>query len=42
MTLSLRVSIKLWDDNVSLGGLIGSNRESIEKVIPDIRIATQK
>jgi hypothetical protein len=36
LTLGLLVRIKLWDDNVSLGGLIGSYRESIEKVIPHI------
>jgi GDP-mannose 6-dehydrogenase len=28
--------IRLWDDNVSLGRLIGSNREYIEQVIPHI------
>jgi GDP-mannose 6-dehydrogenase len=28
--------IKIWDDNVSLGRLIGSNREYIEKAIPHI------
>jgi GDP-mannose 6-dehydrogenase len=28
--------IKIWDDNVSLGRLIGSNREYIENVIPHI------
>lgn len=29
-------SIQIWDDNVSLGRLIGSNREYIEKAIPHI------
>ncbi len=29
-------AIKIWDDNVSLGRLIGSNREYIERVIPHI------
>jgi GDP-mannose 6-dehydrogenase len=28
--------MKIWDDNVSLGRLIGSNREYIEQVIPHI------
>jgi GDP-mannose 6-dehydrogenase len=28
--------IRIWDDNVSLGHLIGSNREYIEQVIPHI------
>ena len=28
--------IKIWDDNVSLGHLIGSNRQYIEEVIPHI------
>jgi GDP-mannose 6-dehydrogenase len=28
--------IRIWDDNVSLGRLIGSNREYIERVIPHI------
>jgi len=28
--------IQVWDDNVSLGRLIGSNREYIEQVIPHI------
>jgi GDP-mannose 6-dehydrogenase len=28
--------IKIWDDNVSLGRLIGSNRDYIEQVIPHI------
>ncbi len=28
--------IKIWDDNVSLGRLIGSNREYIEQAIPHI------
>ena len=28
--------IQIWDDNVSLGRLIGSNREYIEEVIPHI------
>ena len=28
--------ILIWDDNVSLGRLIGSNREYIEQVIPHI------
>jgi GDP-mannose 6-dehydrogenase len=28
--------IKIWDDNVSLGRLIGSNREYIEQIIPHI------
>jgi GDP-mannose 6-dehydrogenase len=28
--------IRIWDDNVSLGRLIGSNREYIESVIPHI------
>jgi GDP-mannose 6-dehydrogenase len=29
-------NIKIWDDNVSLGHLIGSNRDYIEKTIPHI------
>jgi GDP-mannose 6-dehydrogenase len=29
-------SIKIWDDNVSLGRLLGSNREYIEQTIPHI------
>ena len=29
-------NIKIWDDNVSLGRLIGSNREYIDKAIPHI------
>lgn len=29
-------NVKIWDDNVSLGKLIGSNREYIEKTIPHI------
>ncbi|MGB9360224.1 MAG: UDP binding domain-containing protein, partial [Candidatus Sulfotelmatobacter sp.] len=29
-------AIKIWDDNVSLGRLLGSNREYIEKAIPHI------
>ncbi len=29
-------TIKIWDDNVSLGRLIGSNREYIEQTIPHI------
>jgi GDP-mannose 6-dehydrogenase len=29
-------NIKIWDDNVSLGRLIGSNREYIEQAIPHI------
>jgi GDP-mannose 6-dehydrogenase len=29
-------AIKIWDDNVSLGRLIGSNREHIEQAIPHI------
>lgn len=29
-------SIRIWDDNVALGRLIGSNREYIEKAIPHI------
>jgi GDP-mannose 6-dehydrogenase len=28
--------IQIWDDNVSLGRLIGSNRDYIEQVIPHI------
>ncbi len=28
--------IRIWDDNVSLGRLIGSNRQYIEEVIPHI------
>jgi GDP-mannose 6-dehydrogenase len=28
--------LKIWDDNVSLGHLIGSNRQYIEEVIPHI------
>jgi len=31
--------LKIWDDNVSLGRLIGSNRDYIEKEIPHYRIA---
>jgi GDP-mannose 6-dehydrogenase len=30
------LEIRIWDDNVSLGRLIGSNREYIEQVIPHI------
>jgi GDP-mannose 6-dehydrogenase len=29
-------SIKIWDDNVSLGRLVGSNRDYIEQAIPHI------
>jgi GDP-mannose 6-dehydrogenase len=29
-------TLKIWDDNVSLGRLIGSNREYIEHAIPHI------
>lgn len=29
-------NVKVWDDNVALGRLIGSNREYIEKTIPHI------
>jgi GDP-mannose 6-dehydrogenase len=29
-------SVQIWDDNVSLGRLIGSNREYIEQTIPHI------
>jgi GDP-mannose 6-dehydrogenase len=29
-------SLQIWDDNVSLGRLIGSNRQYIEEVIPHI------
>ena len=29
-------NVKIWDDNVSLGRLIGSNRDYIEKTIPHI------
>jgi GDP-mannose 6-dehydrogenase len=29
-------NIRIWDDNVSMGRLIGSNREYIEKAIPHI------
>ena len=29
-------AIKIWDDNVSLGRLLGSNREYIEQAIPHI------
>jgi GDP-mannose 6-dehydrogenase len=29
-------SVRIWDDNVSLGRLIGSNRQYIEQVIPHI------
>jgi GDP-mannose 6-dehydrogenase len=29
-------SVRIWDDNVSLGRLIGSNREYIEQIIPHI------
>jgi GDP-mannose 6-dehydrogenase len=29
-------NLKIWDDNVSLGHLIGSNRQYIEEVIPHI------
>jgi GDP-mannose 6-dehydrogenase len=29
-------SVQIWDDNVSLGRLIGSNREYIEHTIPHI------
>jgi GDP-mannose 6-dehydrogenase len=29
-------SVRVWDDNVSLGRLIGSNRDYIEQVIPHI------
>jgi GDP-mannose 6-dehydrogenase len=28
--------VQIWDDNVSLGRLIGSNREYIEQTIPHI------
>ena len=28
--------IRIWDNNVSLGRLIGSNREYIEQVIPHV------
>jgi GDP-mannose 6-dehydrogenase len=28
--------IRIWDDNVSLGRLMGSNRQFIEEVIPHI------
>jgi GDP-mannose 6-dehydrogenase len=28
--------LKIWDDNVSLGRLIGSNRQYIEEVIPHV------
>jgi len=30
------MEVKIWDDNVALGCLIGSNREYIDKVIPHI------
>ena len=30
--------IQIWDDNVSLGRLIGSNREYIEQIIPHIGV----
>jgi GDP-mannose 6-dehydrogenase len=28
--------LKIWDDNVSLGHLIGSNRQYIDEVIPHV------
>jgi GDP-mannose 6-dehydrogenase len=34
-------SVKIWDDNVSLGRLIGSNRQFIEDFIPHIGVLLQ-
>src|SRR5438477_2939110 len=34
--LGERRELKIWDDNVSLGHLIGSNRQYIEEVIPHV------
>jgi GDP-mannose 6-dehydrogenase len=33
--------IKIWDKNVSLGQLVGSNREFIEEIIPHIGVLLQ-